>query len=96
MWYTLAGEVSGMRAVHFEAGSGAGEPVPVEMVAHVAETITVPLVVGGGIRNGRDAGERLAAGADVLVTGTIAEQKAYDRLGEVVAAVLAARKVTSR
>lgn len=90
--YALAAEMFGMRVVYLEAGSGAPEPVPVEMVARVAETVTIPLVVGGGLRSGRDAADRLRAGAKVLVTGTIAEQRAYDRLGEVVDAVLAARR----
>lgn len=90
--YALAAELFGMRAVYLEAGSGAGEPVPVSMVKRVAETISVPLVVGGGLRTHRDARERLDAGARILVTGTVAEQRQFDRLTEVVEAVLEARR----
>jgi phosphoglycerol geranylgeranyltransferase len=35
----------------------------------------VPLVVGGGIRTGREARALLDAGARVLVTGTVAEEE---------------------
>lgn len=90
--YALAAEMFGMKVVYLEAGSGAGEPVPVPMVKHVAETLRIPLIVGGGVRNRRDAADRLRAGARVLVTGTIAEQRAYDRLGEVIDAVLGERR----
>ncbi|MGI0052802.1 MAG: geranylgeranylglyceryl/heptaprenylglyceryl phosphate synthase, partial [Thermoplasmata archaeon] len=72
--YALAAEMLGMRFVYLEAGSGAPEPVPPEMVRAVREVLAVPLVVGGGIRTGTEAGRILDAGAQVLVTGTVAEE----------------------
>jgi phosphoglycerol geranylgeranyltransferase len=71
--YALAAEYMGMQLVYLEAGSGAPEPVPLEMVTAVKETITVPLVVGGGIRSGEQSLELKKAGADIIVTGTIVE-----------------------
>ena len=73
--YALAAELLGMRFVYLEAGSGAPEPVPAEMVRAVRGAIHIPLIVGGGIRSGADAGVLLRAGADILVTGTITEEE---------------------
>ncbi len=73
--YALAAEYLGMRYVYLEAGSGAPSPVPVEMVRSVRSVLSVPLVVGGGIRTGGEAKSLLEAGAQVIVTGTVAEEE---------------------
>jgi len=73
--YALAAEMLGMRWVYLEAGSGAPAPVPVEMVRAVRSVLRVPLIVGGGIRSGAEAQALLRAGAQLLVTGTVAESE---------------------
>jgi len=73
--YSLAAELLGMRFVYLEAGSGAPAPVPVDMVRAVREVLSIPLIVGGGIRSGPEAKAILEAGANVLVTGTITEEE---------------------
>lgn len=90
--YALMAEYFGMRLVYLEAGSGAPEPVPAEHVRAVREAITVPLVVGGGIRTREQAERLLRAGADILVTGTVAEQGHFERFREIVHAVKAHRR----
>lgn len=72
--YSLASQYFGMESVYLEAGSGADEPVPVEMVEAVRKSVDSLLIVGGGIRNSELAAERMSAGADVIVTGTIVEE----------------------
>jgi phosphoglycerol geranylgeranyltransferase len=73
--YALAGKFLGMRLVYLEAGSGAGMPLPVEMVRRVSRVLgETQLIVGGGIRDGRTAAELARAGAKVIVTGTGVEQ----------------------
>ncbi|ANF21901.1 geranylgeranylglyceryl/heptaprenylglyceryl phosphate synthase [Thermococcus piezophilus] len=72
--YALAGQYLGMRLVYLEAGSGAPEPVPPEMIAVVKKVIDVPLIVGGGIRSGEQAKTAVKAGADIIVTGTAIEK----------------------
>lgn len=73
--YALAARFMGMRLVYLEAGSGADSPVPKEMVAGVKKALgSGLLVVGGGIRSGAAAAELVAAGADLIVTGTAVEQ----------------------
>ncbi len=71
--YALAAQYFGMKLVYLEAGSGAPEPVPAEMVSAVKNEIDIPLIVGGGIRNPEKAEKLAKAGADVIVTGTIVE-----------------------
>jgi len=73
--YALAAEMLGMRLVYLEAGSGAPDPVPPALVTAVRQAIRVPLIVGGGIRSADDARPLLEAGADILVTGTVAEEE---------------------
>lgn len=77
--YALAAEYLGMRMVYLEAGSGAPAPVPSQMVRAVRATASIPVIVGGGIRTGADARALLDAGAQVLVTGTIAEEEGLGR-----------------
>lgn len=73
--YALAAKYMGMRLVYLEAGSGADSPVPTKMVALVKKLIgDVLLIVGGGIRSGAVAAELVAAGADLIVTGTAVEK----------------------
>jgi phosphoglycerol geranylgeranyltransferase len=73
--YALAARYMGMRLVYLEAGSGADSPVPTNMVSLVKKLIgDVLLIVGGGIRSGVAAAELVAAGADLIVTGTAVEK----------------------
>jgi len=73
--YALAAEYLGMKLVYLEAGSGAPSPVPVPMVRAVRSVLSIPLIVGGGIRTGAEARALLEAGAQMLVTGTVAERE---------------------
>ena len=71
----LAGEYLGLKLLYLEAGSGADEPVPNEMIKAVSEFCTVPLIVGGGIRNPRTAREKVDNGANIIVTGNFFENE---------------------
>ncbi|MDI6644541.1 MAG: geranylgeranylglyceryl/heptaprenylglyceryl phosphate synthase [Methanobacteriaceae archaeon] len=71
--YSLAAEFMGMKLMYLEAGSGAGEHVPVEMISRVKKLTDMILIVGGGIRTKEDAQRVSAAGADIIVTGTVVE-----------------------
>jgi putative glycerol-1-phosphate prenyltransferase len=70
----LAGEMMGMKAIYLEAGSGAVNPVPGEMIKKVKENINIPLIVGGGLNTERKVKEALDAGADMIVVGNAFEK----------------------
>ncbi|MCU0363681.1 MAG: phosphoglycerol geranylgeranyltransferase [Bacteroidales bacterium] len=70
----LAGEMLGLRMIYLEAGSGALMHVPSEIIKEVRENISLPLAVGGGIRNSENARDIFRAGADMLVIGNGCEK----------------------
>lgn len=72
--HALAAEILGFKFIYLEAGSGAEQPVPDEMVGAVAKYTSVPLIVGGGIRTPEEAHRKARAGAKFIVTGTVLEQ----------------------
>jgi phosphoglycerol geranylgeranyltransferase len=72
--YSLAAQYMGMRFVYLEAGSGASQNVPPEMVAAVRKNYEGTLIVGGGIRSSETAGQIAKAGADMIVIGTMIEK----------------------
>ncbi len=74
--HALAAEYLGMKLVYLEAGSGAGTPVPVEMVREVASYISTPIVVGGGLKDPEAISSRIAAGASFVVVGNHFESDA--------------------
>ena len=76
----LAAEFFGMSFVYLEAGSGADRPVPPAMITAVKKELSVPLIIGGGIRMPEDAAAARMAGADAVVTGTFIEQCSDDSM----------------
>lgn len=80
MAHALAAEYLGMRLVYMEAGSGARLPVPTDMIRQVRDYISVPLIVGGGIRDPQIASEKVDAGADFIVIGSVLEEQGSERL----------------
>ena len=76
--HALAGQYLGMKYIYLEAGSGALEPVPDAIISAVKNATEVILIVGGGIRTPQAASKAVAAGADIIVTGTLVETS--DRL----------------
>jgi phosphoglycerol geranylgeranyltransferase len=69
----LAGEQLGLKLIYLEAGSGANDRVKKEIVKQVKSTITIPLIVGGGIRTPDAVREMYKAGANGVVIGTAVE-----------------------
>ncbi len=78
--HALAAQYFGMRFVYLEAGSGAEEPIPSEMVRTVKSAIDIPLIAGGGIRTREQVKEIVSAGADMIVTSTVLEHSSEDEV----------------
>lgn len=70
----IAGELLGNKLIYLEAGSGAKKTVPASMISSVKENISIPLLVGGGLRNCEDIKIALTAGADLVVVGNVLEK----------------------
>jgi phosphoglycerol geranylgeranyltransferase len=86
--YALAAQYLGMDYVYLEAGSGAPQAVPEDMIAAVRSAVSVPLLVGGGIRDAETAARVRKAGASIVVTGTVVENGEYvGRLESIIRAV---------
>jgi phosphoglycerol geranylgeranyltransferase len=72
----MAGEMLGLKMIYMDAGSGALNHVSYKMIEKVKESIGIPLIVGGGIKNAQQAKEIYSAGADMIVVGNAVENNA--------------------
>lgn len=70
----MAGELLGMKLIFMDAGSGANNPVPASMIQAVSNSVDVPIIVGGGIRDAATVHANVKAGADVIVVGNAFEK----------------------
>ena len=70
----MAGEMLGLKLIFMDGGSGAKNPISEEMIKAVSQCISVPLIIGGGIRSGRKAISNCKAGADIIVVGDAIEK----------------------
>lgn len=69
----LAGQMLGMQAIYMDGGSGAAHPVEPGMIAAVRRSVSIPLIVGGGVKSDDHARQAFEAGADILVIGNALE-----------------------
>lgn len=69
----VAGELLGMRLIYLEAGSGAVNPVPSQLIRAVRAAVDVPLIVGGGIRSAEQYRVAVESGANIVVVGNSVE-----------------------
>ena len=76
MCTAMAGEMLGMKLIYMDAGSGAKTPITESMIEKVAQSISVPLIIGGGILEPEKAYLNCKAGADVIVVGNAIEKDA--------------------
>jgi phosphoglycerol geranylgeranyltransferase len=70
----LAGEMLGLDIIYLEAGSGATRHVPVSLVKAVRENVSIPIIVGGGIKTGKEVEEIFNAGSDMIILGNGCEK----------------------
>jgi len=70
----LAGEMLGLKLIYMDSGSGAAYPIPPANIELVKNTISTPLIVGGGIHTKQQMLDACTAGADVIVVGNAIEK----------------------
>ncbi len=70
----MAGEMLGLKMIYMDGGSGAGKIISKEMISRVKNSISIPLIIGGGIRTAEQANECFQAGADIIVVGNAIEE----------------------
>jgi phosphoglycerol geranylgeranyltransferase len=70
----MAGEMLGLSVIYLEAGSGASKHIPLSIIRAVRKNISIPLVVGGGIRKKEEVEDIFDAGADLIVLGNGCEK----------------------
>lgn len=70
----MAGEMLGNRLLYLEAGSGATQSLPSAAIKAVKDSITIPLIVGGGITTSSEVETTYRAGADIIVMGNSIEK----------------------
>lgn len=73
----LAGEQLGLKTIYLEAGSGAQNAVSTETIKAVKKIISIPLIVGGGIRSAAQVETAFNAGANIVVIGTAIENDVH-------------------
>jgi phosphoglycerol geranylgeranyltransferase len=71
----LAGEYLGMKFIYLEAGSGASRAVPDKIVKAVSSYCSLPVIVGGGIKDPLTARQKVKSGAGIIVTGNFFEDE---------------------
>jgi phosphoglycerol geranylgeranyltransferase len=71
---SLAGEMLGLKMIYLEAGSGAANPVPANIIKVVRENISIPLAVGGGLRSNMQIEDTFKAGANLIILGNSCER----------------------
>ena len=74
----LACELLGHKIIYLEAGSGANHPVPQNIIKATRETISIPLIVGGGIKTPQQMLSAFDSGADLVVVGNHLESNPDD------------------
>ncbi|MFZ2432536.1 MAG: geranylgeranylglyceryl/heptaprenylglyceryl phosphate synthase [Lutibacter sp.] len=69
----VAGMYKGKQLIYLEAGSGAKNPVNSKLISEVKKHISIPLIVGGGIKTKEQLHNAYKNGADLVVVGTAFE-----------------------
>jgi len=71
--HALAGEFLGNKLIYFDNGSGAKSKIDINLLKYISKYVSIPIIVGGGLKNNKDIEEVVDAGASYVVLGTYFE-----------------------
>lgn len=69
----IAGKLQGKKIIYFDAGSGAKEIVPFQLINEVSK-LNIPVIVGGGIKSIEEIELYFKNGANIVVIGNFIEE----------------------
>ena len=72
--HALASQYLGHKFIYLECGSGAKNAIDLNLLQQIKKTVSIPLIVGGGVKNKDDIKNLYNSGADLIVVGTMIEQ----------------------
>ena len=72
--HALASQYLGHKFIYLECGSGAKNAIALNLLQQIKKTVSIPLIVGGGVKNKDDIKNLYNSGADLIVVGTMIEQ----------------------
>ncbi len=70
----IAGELSGHKMIYLESGSGASNSINSKAINEVKNHISIPLIVGGGLKKPTDIKRVSKAGANIVIVGNAIEE----------------------
>jgi putative glycerol-1-phosphate prenyltransferase len=70
---SIAGKLQGKKVIYLDAGSGAIHAVPTEMIEELKD-LSLPIIIGGGIRSVEQIKAAHTAGASIVVIGNKLEE----------------------
>ena len=92
--HALCAQYMGQSVVYLEAGSGAAAPVGPKVISAVRNVLSIPLIVGGGMRTPESCQTAVAAGADFVVVGTALEHDRSEALLRELSAATSGARLT--
>ena len=82
--HALAAQYLGKKLLFLETGSNSNYPVNNEIIKQINSILDIPIIVGGGIKNLKDAIEVSSSGASYIVIGSLIEESnGYSKLLEI-------------
>lgn len=69
----MAGEMIGNKLIYLEAGSGAKNSVPDNIISEVKKHCKIPIITGGGIKTKKSVEKKFLAGSNITVIGSAIE-----------------------
>jgi len=72
--HALAAQYLGKKLLFLETGSNSNYPVNNEIIKQINSILDIPIIVGGGIKNLKDAIEVSSSGASYIVIGSLIEE----------------------